>query len=507
MPNNLEVGLLSWASIYFLHSTLLFCLAWLACRWQRNPAVQELLWKSAFVGGILTATLQIGIREWTPLSTTPPTPTRADTPAPSLNEIPLPSLSTNTTYPITSISLRETHSNLLFIIWGIAVLTGTIRFAWRYHYFYRQMGQRNPLKKGVLYNHLADLCQQISIPVPLLSDISVKMSPILLPNGEICLPAAAEHELSSEAQRGILAHELAHRMRGDHHWRLFAQLLIVLFPFQPLLRGAQRELHRTAEQLSDTYAVTLLGSPIPVVRGLVQVATWLTTDNSRVPVSAMATRSSPLTKRVQRLLHPPAFRPPAKQRWFLGIVLLGVSLVVVTPSVTVAAITGEVKESFSDPLKPLASPTPRATRTPTTNGIAPTPTVLRRPPIVRATPELLPVAVWPVDGHITVQPSTYHMAIDIAGEEGTPIVAAWDGTITATGFDNTGYGYRIIIKHNNGYETLYAHLKTSFVEVGDHVSAGEFIGTRGATGRVTGPSLHFEVRLDGSRMNPWNYLP
>jgi hypothetical protein len=394
----------------------------------------------------------------------------------------------------------------LLYSWGITILLGMLRLAWRYHHFYRQLGHRQPVKDGALYALLKDLCQQLSIPIPLLSLTSTKISPMLLPKGEICLPDVVQTALSVEEQRGVLTHELSHKIRRDHQWRLVTQFLIILLPFQPLLWVAQRELYRTAEHLSDSDAVKLLGSPLPLVNGLVRIATWLTPHQNTLPVPAMVTPSSSLSERVQRLLHPTISRPIAKVPWSLGMVGVVIALVVIMPPVAVASFPDDSKGNPHNRPKPLVTPTERTTRTPVPSSIAATPFTQQTPP-VRPTPALPPPAMWPVDGQISVQPSTYHMAIDIAGETGTPIVAAWDGTVTAAGYDNTGYGYRVIIKHSDGYQTLYAHLETIVVETGDVVGAGDIIGTRGATGRVTGPSLHFEVRLNGRRENPWNYLP
>ncbi len=114
---------------------------------------------------------------------------------------------------------------------------------------------------------------------------------------------------------------------------------------------------------------------------------------------------------------------------------------------------------------------------------------------------------WPVTGRITTQPSNYHMALDIATALGTPIVAGDGGKVVAAGWDNTGYGYRIIIDHGNGIRTLYAHMSSFTVSYGDWVGKGDMIGRIGSTGRSTGPHLHFEVRVNGVRRNPYNWLP
>ena len=94
-----------------------------------------------------------------------------------------------------------------------------------------------------------------------------------------------------------------------------------------------------------------------------------------------------------------------------------------------------------------------------------------------------------------------HTGTDIACTEGTPILAAADGTVTvANGLDSWGgsYGYYIQIDHGGGLETLYAHCSSICVSTSQQVQAGQVIGYVGHTGRVTGSHLHLETRVNGS---------
>lgn len=86
-----------------------------------------------------------------------------------------------------------------------------------------------------------------------------------------------------------------------------------------------------------------------------------------------------------------------------------------------------------------------------------------------------------------------HAGIDFALPAGTPVRAAFGGTVTKAGDVGDGYGISVIIDHGNGYLTHYAHLSTAKVSVGDQVDAGDTIGLEGSTGDSTGPHLHFEV--------------
>lgn len=123
---------------------------------------------------------------------------------------------------------------------------------------------------------------------------------------------------------------------------------------------------------------------------------------------------------------------------------------------------------------------------------------------------------WPCSGIITSYfgyrntgisgASTYHKALDIAASYGTNIYAADGGTVVASGW-NGGYGYRILIDHGNGRQTLYAHCSRLLVSAGAHVYKGELIAKMGSTGISSGSHCHFGVYINGTAVNPLNYLP
>lgn len=100
---------------------------------------------------------------------------------------------------------------------------------------------------------------------------------------------------------------------------------------------------------------------------------------------------------------------------------------------------------------------------------------------------------------------SFHDGIDIANKVGTSINAYRDGTVTKVGWTDS-YGNYIIIDHGGGLETYYIHLSGFEVSSGDSVTAGQLIGQMGKTGSATGSHLQFEVRLNGTPQNPWDYL-
>lgn len=97
---------------------------------------------------------------------------------------------------------------------------------------------------------------------------------------------------------------------------------------------------------------------------------------------------------------------------------------------------------------------------------------------------------------------SFHKGIDIAAPKGTKVVASASGTVVTSSFMNNGYGNCVIIEHANQVKTLYAHLEKRLVTVGDTVTKGQHIGTVGATGRATGPHLHYEVYKGNKSINP-----
>jgi murein DD-endopeptidase MepM/ murein hydrolase activator NlpD len=130
--------------------------------------------------------------------------------------------------------------------------------------------------------------------------------------------------------------------------------------------------------------------------------------------------------------------------------------------------------------------------------------------------------IWPAHGVSIAQPfgpspyafepayggyPHFHTGIDLAGPFGTPIVAAADGVVVSADVSTVGYGNHIIIAHAGGLLTLYGHLEAMMVKPGDAVKAGQVIGLLGSTGNSTGPHCHFEVRVNGTPVDPRPFLP
>lgn len=124
-------------------------------------------------------------------------------------------------------------------------------------------------------------------------------------------------------------------------------------------------------------------------------------------------------------------------------------------------------------------------------------------------PSLAPGArlAWPVVGTITTNFMPSHQALDIGAPYGSMVYAAAAGTITYSDWAYDGYGYTVIIDHGDGSQTWYNHLKGALLNTGATVERGTPIGEVGSTGHSTGPHVHFEMRVNGERVNPMDYLP
>jgi murein DD-endopeptidase MepM/ murein hydrolase activator NlpD len=117
-----------------------------------------------------------------------------------------------------------------------------------------------------------------------------------------------------------------------------------------------------------------------------------------------------------------------------------------------------------------------------------------------------PVAHGMVSSGFGMRNGAMHSGVDISAPAGTPVYAADSGVVIFSGALH-GYGNTVIIRHDDGYATVYGHNERNIVVEGERVTSGQQIGAIGRSGRTTGANLHFEVRRDNVAQDPLAYLP
>jgi murein DD-endopeptidase MepM/ murein hydrolase activator NlpD len=141
-------------------------------------------------------------------------------------------------------------------------------------------------------------------------------------------------------------------------------------------------------------------------------------------------------------------------------------------------------------------------------------------PVLSSIPQTAPKApslpsldqpfIWPISGTINSgfgpRGASFHDGIDIAAPQGTPVRAIESGEVVYSD-QLRGYGNMVILRHADGFVSVYAHNERNLVRQGQQVSRGEIIARVGSTGRVTGPHLHFEIRRDNKAQDPLDYMP
>ncbi|MEO7456408.1 MAG: M56 family metallopeptidase [Gemmatimonadaceae bacterium] len=352
MTDSLSSTLLAWLLTYLVHSTALLALAWLISRTRRlSPAALDILWKTALVGGLVTATVQLRF-DVQPAGSVSLAPSAA---APSATRVLPEHQSAGTTVPDTradAIGVPATPASpatadafvapapiathtIAVLVWGIIALVLALSFAARRLILVGRIGDRRAVQDGRLLDELNLLAHNAGFHrSPRLTSTVRISSPIALGVREICVPETALTHLDLEQQRSMLAHELAHLARRDPLWLAFASLVERVFWFQPLNRIARRQIATSAEYLCDEWAVTRTGSGVALARCIAQVAEWIQASPLGVPVAGMAEERSLLVSRVEKLLEEgtPVVRP--RRALAIAAALAIVGTIAVAPSVT-----------------------------------------------------------------------------------------------------------------------------------------------------------------------------
>lgn len=383
-------AILAWLLTYALHSTVLLGGAWFAVRSRRvAPAFADILWKTALVGGILTATAQVALDrrpagsfalaaatlrsgaapEGANLGPEVAVPRQGDGAArPDGGAAAVGSAPANATIGVaTELGDGVPASDAGAIDWSVVLAAAWIGLAAAFVLWYLgrrlvlvgRLGDRRSVEPGELTTLLDGLCRESGMRsyVHLTASGAIS-SPVALGRGEICLPTAALVELEPAQLRAMLAHELAHLVRRDPLWLAIACVVERAFFFQPLNRLARHGMQETAELCADEWAARHTGG-VPLARALVKVAEWIQASPLGVPVAGFAEERSQLTRRVSRLLETGAFGAPRSRVAAVavaGIVLIGTAAF--APGVAGARVRAEALIDVAQASRPS---TPSAT--------------------------------------------------------------------------------------------------------------------------------------------------
>lgn len=320
---------LAWGLTYAVHSTLLLGLALLAAPAlaRRGPRLAEIALRGAFLGSLLTATVQIGfgVEPWSGSlrlpGAAPAVEARAALPAggtaaaipatPAMEPaVPAPMLREARTAPVpaepaASSAYAASWPAALLMVWmALAVLFLAVS-ARSYHRLVSRVRYRAQVVGGSILQTLERITAPLGLArSPRLTCTTRLGVPVAFGSGgraEIALPPRALFGLSNEQQEGLLAHELAHLVRRDPQWLLAGRLLASVLFFQPLNWMALARLRELSEVLADEWAVEQTGQPLSLARCLTEVAGW--SVGKSLPVPGMAAgRPSHLGERVRRLL-------------------------------------------------------------------------------------------------------------------------------------------------------------------------------------------------------------
>lgn len=367
--------LLSWGATYFVHSTCLIVGIWLFVRNRQSAghALRETLWKTALVGGVVTASIQLWLSPFRPFgdltlriegiglpvaaAKVSPTASAASinpldawdryereavhglademTPVDSNHEYWIASLDANSeiagkatgpdgAHKVTSQSSagrdnRSAQTQLIGTMAGarpatpalatavalLAIVVGIARCGWQTISLRRKLA-RCRLIRGGPARHLLD---ELLRSAPRAPEVRLLSAPddsepaaFGIARWTIVLPPRAAFDLTEDELRALLAHELAHLVRGDSIWLCISRVLCSCLAFQPLNHLARREWQRTAEFLCDNWAVNRTGAPLALARCLTEVASWRLAGSASPAILAATGRKSGLIDRVERLL-------------------------------------------------------------------------------------------------------------------------------------------------------------------------------------------------------------
>jgi len=341
----------SWLLTYLIHSTVLLGAAWLATHilGDRRLALQETLLRTALIGGLLTATLQVGFgvepvggalaiadisqAEFVAASGSVNTGVVAGNFA--LSPSPTDPRQAFSSWPTALLSLWVLGSMLALLVVGRSILD--LRRLLKTRRFRPTGGLLDQLAAAMGLLRSVRLSTSAAIAVPFATGIR---------HPEICCPERVG-DLAFEHRKNLFAHELAHLVRRDPAWQLLYRLGEAILFVQPLNRLVRRRLEEIAEHLTDERAVACTGDRLGLARCLVVVAHWGISDAPGVPATAFASGRR-LDRRVRHLISG-TIGQHRNTRWTAPLLIaLVVGSVVVLPAIAPSPVDADISPTGSD---------------------------------------------------------------------------------------------------------------------------------------------------------------
>jgi hypothetical protein len=279
----------------------------------------------------------------------------------------------------------------------------------------------------------------------------------------------------------VLKHEMVHATQLHSLDLLLMEFAVIFLWFNPFVFLLWRHIRDNHEYLADEGASDRRTS-------LVEYLSCLKAETIRQysPAIASSFKCSTIKKRIIMLTNT---RSNRNRKWrYLGILPLLVLLLTLFHSTPELSVAGPALDAESISLTPFN----KKSNIPS---LFPLPEKFRE----KVTWGYNKEAIHPITKKLSV-----HQGVDVAAPEGTPVFAAATGKVRLAE-EKGGWGKLIILEHSDGFSTHYAHLDGYEVKEGDQVTKGQVIGKVGNTGQSTGPHLHYEVRKEGTHLNPADY--
>jgi beta-lactamase regulating signal transducer with metallopeptidase domain len=343
----------SWLLTYLIHSTVLLGAAWLFTRYlgDRRLALQETLLRTALIGGLLTATLQVGFG----IEPVGGALAVADFSQPEF-VADSGSFDTGVIASNFALSPSPTDPRQAFASWPMALLSlWVLGSMLALLVLGRSIFDLRRLLKTRRFRPTGRLLDQLAAAMGLLRSVRLSTSPAIavpfatgIKRPEICCPERVS-DLAFEHQKSLFAHELAHLVRRDPAWQLLYRLGEAILFLQPLNRLVRRRLEEIAEHLTDERAVACTGDRLGLARCLVVVAHWGISDAPGVPATAFA--SGPrLDRRVHHLISG-AVGQHRKAWWTAPLLaVLVVGSVALLPAIAPSSVHADYSPTGSDAL-------------------------------------------------------------------------------------------------------------------------------------------------------------